>query len=52
MDYSFSTLNNITSRPNQCPTVSTVKKICDGLEISLLEFFDCELFADLEQEIQ
>ncbi len=47
-----STINNIVSRPNQCPTVSTVKKICDGLEITILSFFDCELFENLEQEIK
>ncbi len=47
-----STINNIVSRPNQCPTVSTVKKICDGLEITILDFFDCELFKSLEQEIK
>ena len=47
-----STLNNIISRPHQCPTVATVKKICDGLEISIVSFFDCPLFANLEQEIK
>lgn len=30
----------------------TSKKICDGLEISIREFFDSDLFDDLEQEIQ
>ncbi len=47
-----STLNNIVSRPKQCPTVATVKKICDGLDISIIYFFDCELFENLEQEIK
>ncbi len=47
-----STLNNIISGRNSGTTVSTVKKICDGLEISIVEFFDCELFSDLEQEIK
>ena len=47
-----STLNNIISGRNNSTTVSTVKKICDGLEISVLEFFDCELFLNLEQEIK
>lgn len=46
-----STLNNIVSGRNNSATVSTVKKICDGLDISLREFFDCDLFDDLEQEI-
>lgn len=47
-----STVNNIVSGRNKSTTVSTVKKICDGLDITITEFFDDELFADLEQEIQ
>ena len=46
-----STLSNITGGRNQSTTISTLKKICDGLEISILEFFDSPLFKDLEQEI-
>lgn len=47
-----STLNNIVSGRNNSATVATVKKICDGLEISVAEFFNCPLFEDLEQEIR
>lgn len=47
-----STLNNITSGRNNSATVSTIKKICDGLDITIQDFFDCELFNDLEQEIK
>ena len=47
-----STLNNIISRKNATTTVSTIKKICDGLEITLIQFFDCPLFQHLEQEIR
>lgn len=47
-----STLNNIISGRNNSITVSTVKKICDGLEIPLLGFFDSPVFEDLEQEIK
>ena len=46
------TLSNIIGGRNNSTTVSTVKKICDGLEISIQEFFACELFEHLEQEIQ
>lgn len=46
-----STLNNIISGRNNSTTVSTVKKICDGLNITIQDFFDSELFKDLEQEI-
>ncbi len=47
-----STLNNIVSGRNNSATVSTVKKICDGLEISVIQFFSSDLFVDLEQEIK
>ena len=33
-------------------SIFTIKVLCDGLEISLAEFFSSEEFADLEQEIQ
>ena len=47
-----STLNNIVSGRNSTTTVSTVQKICDGLEISILDFFTSPLFENLEQEIK
>ena len=47
-----STLNNIVSGRNNATTVSTVKKICDGLEITVLDFFSSPRFEDLEQEIK
>ncbi len=47
-----STLNNILSRSNNKPTVSTIKKICDGLNITLGEFFSSEEFDELEQEVE
>ena len=46
-----STLNNIVSGRNKSTTISTVKKICDGLEMSIVEFFDADIFKELEQEI-
>ena len=47
-----STVNNIVSGRNNSTTVSTIKKLCDGLGITIDEFFHTELFADLEQEIK
>ncbi|MBQ7378329.1 MAG: helix-turn-helix transcriptional regulator [Clostridia bacterium] len=47
-----STLNNIVSGRNKSTTISTIKKICDGLEISIIEFFQSDLFSDLEQEVK
>ena len=47
-----STINNILSRRTTKPTVSTIKKICDGLDITLSEFFDTDYFDSLEQEVK
>lgn len=47
-----STLNNIISGRNNSATISTIKKLCDGLDISLREFFNVPAFDDLEQEIR
>ncbi len=47
-----STLNNIVSGRNHSTTISTIKKICDGTDITIEEFFNSELFKNLEQEIK
>ena len=46
-----STLNNIVSGRNRSTTVSTLKKLCDGLEITMVDFFRSPLFSQLEQEL-
>ena len=47
-----STVNNIISGRNHSTTVSTIQKLCDGLNITIEEFFHSPLFRNLEQEIQ
>ena len=47
-----STLNNLMHRENSSPTVATIKKICDGLEITMAQFFSSEIFDETEQEIK
>ncbi len=46
-----STVNNIINGRNHSTTVSTVKKLCDGLDITITAFFDDPLFLDLDQEV-
>lgn len=46
-----STLKNIVNGVSKNPGTVTIKKLCDGLEIGVIEFFDHELFRNLEQEI-
>ncbi len=47
-----STVNNIVSGRNNSTTVSTIQKLCDGLGITINEFFHSDLFTGLEQEIK
>lgn len=47
-----STVNNIISGRNNSTTISTIKKLCDGLGITIEDFFHSDLFRELEQEIK
>ena len=47
-----STLKNIIYGVSKNPGITTIKMLCDGLDITVVEFFDCELFNSLEQEIE
>ena len=47
-----STIYSILNEKSKNPGICSIKKICDGLEISIREFFDDEIFDDLEQEIK
>ncbi|MEA4961215.1 helix-turn-helix domain-containing protein [Lutispora sp.] len=47
-----STVNDIVSGTTYNAGIATIKKLCDGLGISVRDFFDCDLFSNLEQEIK
>lgn len=47
-----STVKNILYGKSTNPGIVTIKKLCDGLGITLIEFFDDPIFQNLEQEIQ
>ena len=47
-----STVNNIVSGRNNSTTVATIQKLCDGLGLTIDEFFHCALFHHIEQEIK
>ena len=47
-----STIYSMLNEKSQNPGIVTIKKLCDGLEISLREFFDDDIFDDIEQEIK
>ena len=47
-----STVYSMLNEKSQNPGVVSIKKLCDGLDISLREFFNSDIFDDLEQEIK
>ena len=47
-----STVYSMLNEKSQNPGVVSIKKLCDGLDISLRAFFDSDLFDDIEQEIK
>ena len=47
-----SSIKNILYGESQNPKLLTIKILCDGLGITLGEFFSTETFDSLEQEIQ
>lgn len=49
---SQSTLKSILNGESKNPGIVTLKKICDGLDITIVDFFDTKDFYDLEQEIK
>lgn len=47
-----STVYSMLNEKSQNPGVVSLKKLCDGLDITLREFFDSPIFDNIEQEIK
>ena len=47
-----STVSDIVNGTTTIAGIATIKKLCDGFEISIREFFNSDLFDDLEQEVR
>lgn len=47
----YTTIKSIMYNQSKNPGITTIKKICDGLEITITDFFDTDTFRNLEQEI-
>lgn len=47
-----STIKGIFYKRSKNPGITNIKKICDGLEITIGEFFSTPEFDALEQEMQ
>ncbi len=48
----YTTVKSILYDQSKNPGISTIKKLCDGLGITITEFFDTDYFKTLEQEIK
>jgi len=47
-----STLRGIIYQRGKNPGVITIKKLCNGLDITVTEFFNTDIFRNLEQEME
>ena len=47
-----STVNDIINGTTYNSGIATIKKLCDGLEISVRDFFDSDIFSNLDQEVK
>ena len=46
-----STVYSLMDSRRKDVSILTIKKLCDGLDITITEFFDDDIFRNLEQEI-
>ena len=49
---SQSTVKSILNGESKNPGIVTIKKLCDGINVSIVEFFDTEKFISIEQELK
>ena len=47
-----STIYSMLDEKRKDLSINTIKKLCDGLEITLGEFFSADIFDNIEQEIK
>ena len=47
-----STIYSMLNQKSQNPGIVSLKKLCDGLDITIRDFFNSPIFDDIEQEIK
>jgi len=52
LDSGYTLIYSMLNQKSENPGIVSIQKICDGLEISVREFFDDPLFENLEQVIK
>ena len=48
----YETIKSILFRESKSPKISTIKKICDGMNMTLAQFFDTPEFNGLDWETE
>lgn len=48
----YTTVKSIFYGQSNNPGIATIKKLCDGLDMTITDFFDTNYFRTLDQEIQ
>lgn len=48
----YTTVKSLFYGQSKNPGIATIKKLCDGLDITVSDFFDTDYFRALEQEIK
>ena len=51
-DIAPSTVHSFLHSKSQNTRIETIRKLCNGLNISLVDFFNSDLFDNLEQEVK
>ncbi|MBK5261117.1 MAG: helix-turn-helix transcriptional regulator [Peptostreptococcaceae bacterium] len=46
------TIKSILNGESKNPGITTIKKLCDGLDVSITDFFNNEVFNNLDQEFE
>lgn len=47
-----STVYSLMNSSRRDMSVTTLKKLCDGLDMTITDFFDDDMFRNIEQEIK
>lgn len=48
----YTTVKSIFYNQSKNPSIATIKKLCDGLDVTITEFFNTKYFKNLDQEIK
>lgn len=47
-----STVYSMMDSKRKDVSIVTIKKLCDGINISIIDFFNCDIFRNIDQEIK